>query len=616
MPTGFYIRKVKSSGNNVKDATISFQKGANLVTGASDTGKSYIFSIINYVLGRSKEPKDIPESSGYINFLLEIGAHNDESVYTLSRTIGKDRIEVKKCESDYFLTSDDKIGIFRTSGGTEEEKNISEFLLTLCNLNSKKLLQSKAKGTTQNLSFKNINQLTSIAEDRIITEESPFYPSNQVISRTPEQALLKLILTGEDFSDVVEKEDKAKRETSLNGKIEYISSQLSSLVIRREELLSEMTTAESKSYDTESVLMLEKKLEENLSASRELIRRRNRLLTVKEKHAQKESYYSELGSRFSILKTQYISDKKRLEFILEAENLSEQLGDVVCPVCASPLDSNHINHIKEIDNFKLAATQEYVKISDKLADLEASIQNLNINIQRAKDNLVKTNLEIDKLEIQLKEKLNPEITYLKNSLSGYLQVENRKSEIQFIDNQMKTLYANKDRFEQLLSEKIKEEDITILEYSVLLELSQFIKERLNRWNYENMTTVLFDSSFKIFDIVISGKSRRSYGKGKRAISYSACLLGTLDYCMAKNTPFSNLVILDSPLTTFEEKKGQPANDEISMSVQGAFFKDLSETPNTCQIIVFDNKIPSPQTYPGLSIVVFTGSDDNGRKGFY
>lgn len=615
MKFGFYITKVQCEGLEVPPASLLFVKGSNLVTGASDTGKSYVFSVINYVLGRSKEPKDLPESIGYNSYFLEIRAFSDNAVYTLRREKDKNRIAVKNCEQKVFATDSSKVFNYRATGSAKDEPNISDFLLSLCQLSDKKMLSSKEKGITQRLTFPQINKLTTVPEDRIITEESPFYPSAQVISRTPEQSLLRLLLTGEDFSEVTPREDKEKKETSILGKLEYIDSQLTSLVGRREELLKVLEQATSSPQDTITIESLQTQLHQNLEASKTLLQRKSRIIAVRQRYTDGLAAVEILASRFSILHQQYVGDRKRLEFVLEAENLSSQLGDVLCPICASPLDGDNIGHIAELQDFKAAANQEIYKIDLKLADLTNSQVQLRERSTRLKTRLEKVQTGLMQLEKDLQEDLAPAIAALQSSLSSYVETENRKSQIKLIDEQIEGLYATKARLEQVLNEKTEEEEITIIDYAPLSELSRHISTRLRNWNYEQQVNVTFDSSYKVFDIVISGKSRRSYGKGKRAISFAGCLLGILDFCLLKNKAFSQLIILDSPLTTFEEKKRQPTADILSTSILNAFFSDLGKTPDDCQIIIFDNKIPQ-QTIPGLNVQVFTGEPTTGRAGFF
>ena len=44
--TGFWISQICVRGSKVADATLTFQRGLNVLSGGSDTGKSYLLGCI------------------------------------------------------------------------------------------------------------------------------------------------------------------------------------------------------------------------------------------------------------------------------------------------------------------------------------------------------------------------------------------------------------------------------------------------------------------------------------------------------------------------------------------------------------------------------------------
>lgn len=54
---GFYIKSVVAKGELVQDSQINFVKGCNVVYGPSDTGKTSLYSVIEFLLGKSSNPK-------------------------------------------------------------------------------------------------------------------------------------------------------------------------------------------------------------------------------------------------------------------------------------------------------------------------------------------------------------------------------------------------------------------------------------------------------------------------------------------------------------------------------------------------------------------------------
>ena len=62
---GFYLSWLRLTGPEVKPAEVTFDPGLNVFWGASETGKSFIFTCIDFMLGRSTPPKNIHELDGY-----------------------------------------------------------------------------------------------------------------------------------------------------------------------------------------------------------------------------------------------------------------------------------------------------------------------------------------------------------------------------------------------------------------------------------------------------------------------------------------------------------------------------------------------------------------------
>ena len=232
---GFWIYKIIVSGEGKEDASITLKKGANIITGPSDTGKSYLFSVVNYALGRTAPPDDdIPEGVNYDTFSLEIEAFESKDKYKLERKLGKNKITVWNINDQL---QNILIDTFSTTANLSNENHISNFLLNLCGLKSKILLKNRLKGVKTLLSFKYLNQFTNIAEDRIITKGSPFYFTNVNSLHTVEQSMISSILEETDFSNVDSIEDPKKKETKISGKLEFIDKQIVDYSEQRQKLV-------------------------------------------------------------------------------------------------------------------------------------------------------------------------------------------------------------------------------------------------------------------------------------------------------------------------------------------------------------------------------------------
>jgi hypothetical protein len=613
---GFYISKLSVQGQNVPSVEISFTRGANVVQGASDTGKSYIFSALNYVLGRSQPPKDFTENFGYERILLEIGLFRNEEIFTLLRTIGANSVEVKACPLSVFFTSPVEKRIFKTTVKTDSKESLSNFILQFCGLDNKKLLKNKNRGVKENLGLSSILKFSFVHEDVISTERSPFYFSGGNTNYIKDQSFLNLLLTGEDYSSVAEREEKGIKETRISSKLQFISLEISRYGAERERLTSTMKETETPVNYDHSISKLQEELENLSNEASEISQRKTALMRVKDEISLELNNVNELLYRFGILQRQYDSDLQRLQFILETDNLSSQISDTICPICSSPLEHDSLNHIKEIENFRESVKGESDKIMSKVNDLRTTISGLEDKRGKLVNRKSFLSQQIESLEKRLRNDFGNKVELTRERLDSFVVNEKIIGQISFIDDEISRLFKENDKLMRSLNADDDAEEIqAIPKYSNLAELSEFIESRLKRWRFNDNAKVVFDSTFKTFDISISGKSRRSSGKGKKAISYSSAVLGTLDYCMSKNLPFTNLIVLDSPLTTYEEKR-QLTPKEGNTTILNAFFEDLSKTSKDCQIIVLENKEPKEELQELLNTQIFTGLKNLGRYGFF
>ena len=69
---GFYIKSLVATGENVPQVKIDFVKGCNLIFGESDTGKSHVLHLIDYLLGKTDNPKKVVEGVDHICFFFDI----------------------------------------------------------------------------------------------------------------------------------------------------------------------------------------------------------------------------------------------------------------------------------------------------------------------------------------------------------------------------------------------------------------------------------------------------------------------------------------------------------------------------------------------------------------
>lgn len=613
---GFYISKIHVTGLNCKTAKLEFSKGFNLVSGLSDTGKSYIFACINFMLGGGDPPKEIPESLGYSDVFLEIKTYSNLT-YTLSRSLNGGNFKLKEVEIERFLTQ----GVAKTlksQHSSSNEDNISSFLLSLSGF-AETYVRKDKQNTKRELSFRDIAKLTLIDEERIITEKSPVY-SGQYTEQTQEQSVLEILLTGKDAKDLEQVEDVKIVTGRIKGKIELVDSFIKELSQKLIQLEQENPIDNQlklqKRVDELTMVLSDSSLKlEELGAEKQRIY--NEINAIESKGILQD----ELSSRFILLKEHYYSDIKRLEFITEGEEYFSQLTAVKCPLCGGEMDKDHYDCIIE-DGEKSSSIMNSVgieldKIKIKLSDLEKTLLQLESEKKERELMLIglKRNFEIVKIQIQ--DKLEPTKSATKKEIDSLIMELSLINEKDILKQQLDNYFLQKSNLEKELTIKPKVGEQTDgIKYTVFKEFCNSIENILRSWKYPNISNVNFDDSYRTYDIVINNKNRKAHGKGIRAITYTSFVIGLMDYCISKNLPHSRTIIIDSPLTTYQGKESKAKSVEIAKDMEDAFFNDLSSINNDRQVIMLDNKDPNDDIKSKINYIHFTGDKNNGRQGFF
>ncbi len=613
---GFYISKLHVTGLNVKSAELSFDKGANLISGLSDTGKSYIFACINFMLGGGDIPKDIPESVGYTDVFLEIKTYKDK-VFTLRRKLSGGKFKLKEVPLEVSLTKGIEKELYHQHSGTNRD-NISSFLLNLCGFEDKYVRLNK-QNAKKELSFRDISRLTLIDEERIITEKSPVY-SGQYTDQTKEQSVIDILLTGNDAKDLEQIEDVKIYSSRIRGKIEFVETIIKDLNIK---LLSI-----NENYPKEKQVRLQNKVDYLTSVLANSSIRLEKLSTTKQelfneikKLESKQILQDELSNRFYLLKEHYKSDISRLEFITEGEEFFSQLTAVNCPLCGGEMDKEHYDCIveegKKTSNIMNAILVELEKIRIKLSDLESTLEQLVIDKNERDVKLKSLNFELISVNVEIQKKLEPSQSSTKNEVNSLISELTLIKQQNVLEQQIQNYHEQRNLLNIELKRKPKiGEPIDDIKYTVLQSLCDTIEEILSSWKYPNITNVNFDASYKIYDIVINNKNRKAHGKGIRAITYTSFVLGLMEYCIKRNLPHSRNVILDSPLTTYQGKEIKTESEEITKDMEDSFFSEFANIDEQRQIIILDNKDPNDSIQSKINYIHFTGDKNIGRQGFF
>jgi hypothetical protein len=199
MKTGFIIKELRLIGKSVENASVVFKRGVNIITGPSNVGKSYIFQCFNYMFGGSKPPKPIKESRNYDFIYLEL-IDSTNTTYTLLSDLKGGNFKLYNLSIDK-IKETDEFEILDRKHSPYNEQTVSAFLLKLNNLTGKKI-RTNQKGKTRPISYRDIVKFSMVNESKITTEESLIV--SHYTKATEESNVLKLIVTGNDDSNIIE----------------------------------------------------------------------------------------------------------------------------------------------------------------------------------------------------------------------------------------------------------------------------------------------------------------------------------------------------------------------------------------------------------------------------
>jgi DNA repair ATPase RecN len=155
MTVGLHLSEVRFRGGpGVEDAVVTFGQGLSVVAGPSNTGKSLLRSAINFVFGSGDPMKSVAEAGPYRSIFVEIKTAAGRTATFERAWNGGDIRQYTVAARDVRHNTPSIILAWKHSA--ENQRNISNVLLTLSGLAGTKILRSKSSGETRNLSFRDL----------------------------------------------------------------------------------------------------------------------------------------------------------------------------------------------------------------------------------------------------------------------------------------------------------------------------------------------------------------------------------------------------------------------------------------------------------------------------
>lgn len=603
---GFELRELRLCGPGQVAGNLVFASGLNVIEGASDTGKSYALSCIDFVMGAGTLPEEIPQARPYNVAYLCIEAA-DGQFYTLKRALVGGKIGLFRGPLDDALGANAEWGVLGET--TNAKESVSGFLLGLCGLDGRRVRKNDI-GTIQEASFRVLSKALLVDEVRIIAKRSPLYGS-QNTGNTAAASTIRMLLTGVDDSAIVQPEDPKTSAGRLAGRKEAIEGLLERDQAALDDLLQNMNGT------PEVVSELEAKLRElgELSSTalaylRAAESKRGKLVNQQREQREQLNEIDGMLARASLLDAHYLSDLLRLEAMGESSYLLQMYGDKSCGFCGAEPEHQRHTDAHAPESTLLAAQAEAAKIQRLRAELRVAADQMSTEQRVLAASLREFDVAIQGISEEIEAALAPKVRATANELRAIqvsygasVRVEQLRAQIESLKSQLLDLDATPDKGEKL--------EFIRLTASTMSDVCSRIRALFIAWRLADDITVAFDETSA--DLVVNGRKRTGHGKGVRAVMCAGYVIGLMQEALEANTGHPGFVVLDTPLNPYKEADADD-DGEVSTSVKDAFYRNLCSSNALGQVVVFENVAPPADVQASCNHIHFSRSSA-GRYGF-
>lgn len=596
---GFYIKSLVATGPNVVDARIDFAKGCNLIFGKSDTGKSHILHLIEYLLGK-KELATVVEGQEYDCYYLEIAEYSTDNVFTIQRRLKENKSIVKAVSYKLFHNENTR-GEEYSISYSKNKTTLSSFLLRLSGFNPETILKKSIYDRTV-LSYTHIRHLILANENRVVSENPIFNPSNQHIDKTLEKSIIYFLTSGEDDANFNPPEKPEIKKARIQGKMEIIDDVIKS----KENQIVEIGDADYADFSDPSFLKEYQKTFDK--TAKELDNLNEQRLNLESKISglrSKQIFVESFLNRLKLLHEHYELDIDRYDFIYQGHQVIELIGDTtICPLCKSHIDAQNID-----DGFAEALNVEFsnlIQRRDESASMirckEQELENILVTVRTLSSELSSLVEKIRNIEFKI-DGIRETLMRYQHNIENKTRLNDLQEETQYLRNEYNKLKND-------LKDAGQKQESYDKESNIKDEFCNLLKQKLQEWELDDSQTVVFDESK--FDFILGGKDRLSCGKGARGVTCTAILMTLVEFCIKHDIPFTRTLVIDSPITAHFSDEKLPAEE----TTQYKFFQYINDKVTDYQLIVIDNKSPKQEDRTNLSNINYIEFSSDGRRGFY
>ncbi|RQH07645.1 hypothetical protein [Bradyrhizobium sp. RP6] len=603
------IRTILLRGTKVKDAIVTFGDGANVVAGASDTGKSYLVHCLDYIFGADEMNKRIPEAESYSQLFVEFENSAGDSL-TLERGLAGGDLAAHRTKIDNIKAGEGE-KIVPSRSGRSQARDVTAVLFEFSGI-GEAALRKNDRGEVQRLTIRTLLPMVLVDEITIIDERSPVLGQSS-FDTTARKRAFAYMLSGKDDTGVIAAEKKEIVSARLGAQLGLIDELLSPIQARLENQPIEEDADTAADKLDNAIAELTKTLADHSAERTALESERRDSIAAQQRSESQLIAIDQLLGQYTLLDERYQSDLKRLDFIAEGAHFFNGLQEVRCPLCDQLMSPDHAHKVSFESKSTYQATKaEASKILAHRKDLAEATESLKVRRDRCDAERIESTSSIRRIDSRIANFLAPTMQEASQRLEKLVSRRVQAESIRNDEAQALTLRQAKERIESTsTNSKRPSTKWEPLPSKMLLEFCKEIEAVLRDWNWKGEGRVSFDEAN--YDIVVDGQARQSHGKGVRAVLYSAFVVGLLRYCGKNKRPHLGALLIDSPLTSYKKGTTDITEDgPIDPGIEAGFWQSLTTFDKNLQLIVIENKEPPKDIGRAIHYEWFAG--ENAREG--
>lgn len=597
--SGFYVTKVLAKGSGKTDSFIELQPGLNLIQGRSNTGKTCIIKCIDFCFGGKDKPFD--DSLGYTT--IELSLHTPKGNIKITRLFGKNKVEVV---TDIYGYDSCTYDLKFNPKKKEPAPLLGDLLLASIGIEDGQYIYKNKYFDTQKMSWRTILPLLLFSVKDIVKETSVIEPT-QGTEKTAFLSSLLLLLNGKEFAEVYSKTKKEIRIARKKAVEEYVNKKISAVSEKKKTLEDKLALFDGIDIEQQmqeiidSIKATEAKITSASTKSNEILAQ---IIELQEQTAE----CNLLQSRYATLRGQYVSDIKRLSFIVNGEvEMQKVASNTICPFCDGKIPT------KSKKSYIESAQAELHRITNQMNGLIETEKELASEKKEIAAELAKLETQREDIEKMIQVDLKPKANTLQKTHDDYrvyIQIQHELSVIADFAASWETDLRELPSEDESASEYHPKQ---LLDKDFQERIDKLLKDALTECGFPNLTAARLNLSS--FDVEINGRKKQNFnGQGYTSFLNSITAMSFRQYLSKYALYDPGLLIIDTPLLGLD----QGVSDVSPESMRTSLYTYFTNHQDCGQVILLDNIKDVPAIdfeSTGTNVITFTKGLEEGRYGF-